>query len=77
MTLGIMVIVLVIMLVVGVPVGFAFAMSGVLGAVISNFPLGTVASSSYYTLTSIPLLAIPLFILAGEIMNRGRLIDRL
>ena len=77
MTLGIMVIVLVTMLVVGVPVGFAFAMSGVLGAVISNFPLGTVASSSYYTLTSIPLLAIPLFILAGEIMNRGRLIDRL
>lgn len=43
----------------------------------SHFNLGTITSSAYYALTSIPLLAIPLFILAGEIMNQGKLIDRL
>lgn len=77
MTLALMVILLVVLLVIGIPVGFTFAMSGILGAILSGLNLGTITSSSYYTLTSIPLLAIPLFILAGEIMNQGKLIDKL
>lgn len=77
MTLGIMILILLLLLIIGLPVGFTFAMSGALGAILSNFNLGTITSSAYYTLTSIPLLAIPLFILAGEIMNQGKLIDRL
>lgn len=77
MTLAIMILLLLVLLVIGLPVGFTFAMSGAVGAVMSHFNLGTITSSAYYTLTSIPLLAIPLFILAGEIMNQGKLIDRL
>lgn len=77
MVLTVMIVLLIVLLIIGIPVGFAFALSGVLGAMLSGFPMGTVTSSAYYALTSIPLLAIPLFILAGEIMNQGRLIDRL
>lgn len=65
------------MLVTGVPVAFAFAASGLAGAVMSVFPLGTITSTTYYALASFPLLAIPLFILAGELMNHGKLTDRL
>lgn len=77
MVLSIMIILLLVLLVVGLPVGFTFAMSGAIGAILSGINLGTISSSAYYALTSIPLLAIPLFILAGEIMNQGKLIDRL
>ncbi len=76
-TIFIMLLVLLIALLVGVPVGFTFALSGIVGGVLAGFPLGTISSSTYYALASFPLLAIPLFILAGELMNRGKLIDRL
>ena len=76
-TILIMILVLLIALLVGVPVGFTFALSGVVGGIMAGFPLGTISSSSYYALASFPLLAIPLFILAGELMNQGKLIDRL
>ena len=76
-TIFIMILVLLIALLIGVPVGFTFALSGIVGGVLAGFPLGTISSSTYYALASFPLLAIPLFILAGELMNRGKLIDRL
>lgn len=69
--------VLLLLLVIGVPIGFTFAVSGIVGGLMAGFPLGTISSSAYYALASFPLLAIPLFILAGELMNRGKLIDKL
>ena len=77
MALGIMIVLLLVLLVIGVPVGFTFAASGIIGGFLSNFPISTISSSTYYGLASFPLLGIPLFILAGELMNRGKLIDRL
>lgn len=77
MILAGMILVLLALLVIGIPVGFTFAAAGILGGFLGHFPLATVSSSSYYALSSFPLLAIPLFILAGELMNRGKLIDRL
>jgi tripartite ATP-independent transporter DctM subunit len=72
-----MIVLLFALLVIGVPVGFTFAASGIVGGFLSNFPIATISSSTYYGLASFPLLGIPLFILAGELMNRGKLIDRL
>jgi tripartite ATP-independent transporter DctM subunit len=77
MILTIMIIVLFTFLILGVPIGFTFALSGLLGGWMANLPLGTVAAAPYYSVASFPLLAIPFFILAGELMNRGKLIDRL
>lgn len=72
-----MILVLLVLLVIGVPIGFTFALSGVVGGIMAGLPLGTISSSAYYALASFPLLAIPLFILAGDLMNQGKLIDRL
>ncbi|MGO1410725.1 TRAP transporter large permease [Microbacterium sp. JB110] len=68
---------LVLLLLVGVPIGFGFALSGSVGAAAAGLPAQTIANAPYYAVAAIPLLAIPFFILAGELMNRGKLIDRL
>ncbi|WP_096187272.1 TRAP transporter large permease [Evansella halocellulosilytica] len=77
MVLTIMVVLLFILLILGVPIGFTFALSGFLGGWLADLPLGIVATAPYYAVASFPLLAIPFFILAGELMNRGKLIDKL
>ncbi|MGE4354426.1 MAG: TRAP transporter large permease [Oscillospiraceae bacterium] len=68
---------LIILLVIGIPVGFTFAAAGIIGGWLAKFNLGTISSTAYYGIYSFALLAIPLFILAGELMNRGKLVDRL
>lgn len=68
---------LLLLLLVGVPIGFGFALAGSAGAAAAGLPAGAIASAPYYAVAAIPLLAIPFFILAGELMNRGKLIDRL
>ena len=72
-----MVAVLFVLLIIGIPVGFTFAAAGILGGWLAKFNLGTITSTAYYGVYQFALLAIPLFILAGELMNRGKLIDRL
>ena len=75
--MGIVIALLLIVLVLGVPIGLAFAVAGILGVNIAGLPLSTVSSTPYYSLSSFPLLAIPFFILAGQLMNRGQLVKRL
>lgn len=77
MSLAIIIALLLVLLVIGVPIGFGFALAGISGAVAADLPIGTVTAAPYHAVASFPLLAIPFFILAGELMNRGRLIDRL
>jgi TRAP-type mannitol/chloroaromatic compound transport system permease large subunit len=63
-----------------VPVAFAIGLATTL-ALLSSIPAGpaltTVAQRMATSLDSFTLLAIPLFILAGELMNRGGLARRL
>ena len=77
MKLSITVGALLLLLIIGVPIGFGFAVAGIAGTVMAGLPVGTVSNAPYFALASVPLLAIPFFILAGELMNRGKLIDRL
>lgn len=77
MVLTIMIVLLLFLLILGIPIGFTFALSGFLGSYLADLPLGIVSSTPYYAIASFPLLAIPFFILAGELMNRGKLIDKL
>ncbi|PTL38416.1 TRAP transporter large permease [Alkalicoccus saliphilus] len=72
-----MIVLLLLLLIIGVPIGFTFALAGLLGAWMADLPFGMIASMPYYAVASFPLLAIPFFILAGELMNRGKLIDKL
>lgn len=65
------------LLVLGVPVGVAFALIVMAKADAWNIDLLSLASIPYDTISSFPLLAIPLFLLGGELMNRGGLIRQL
>lgn len=75
--MAIMVTVVFALLIIGVPIGFSFALSGMIGGWLGGLPLGTITASPYQAVTSFPLLAIPFFLLAGQLMNQGQLIDRL
>ncbi|MDN8611985.1 TRAP transporter large permease [Variovorax ginsengisoli] len=68
---------LLVLLVVGVPVGVAFALIVMVRAEAWSIELSSLASIPYDTVSSFPLLAIPLFLLGGELMNRGGLIRQL
>jgi tripartite ATP-independent transporter DctM subunit len=67
-----------ILLFLGMPVAFAMAISGVLALLaLGDVSLLLVPQRMYLSLNSFPLLAVPFFILAGEIMNAGGLTKRI
>ncbi len=60
----------IILLLIGVPIAFAMGLSAtVILAVSSTVPLLVLPQRFYSSLDSFPLMAIPLFILAGSLMN--------
>lgn len=66
------------LLTLAVPVGVAFALPTILGADALGMPPSTFAASvPHETATSFTLVAIPYFILAGQVMQHGGLMDRL
>ena len=67
---------LLLFIIVGVPVSIGIGMSGLLAiALTSDVPLFMVAQQMIRGINSFPLMAIPLFILAGEIMSGAKLSD--
>jgi C4-dicarboxylate transporter DctM subunit len=68
---------LLVILLVGVPVGIAFTLLVIANAESWNIDWSVLPSITYDTITVFPLLAIPLFLLGGELMNRGGLIRQL
>ncbi len=70
---------LVAMICLNVPIGVALAVSAVLGllATEGTDSLATVALDMYDGSTKFALIAIPMFVLAGAIMNAGGITDRL
>lgn len=62
----------------GAPVGLALAVLPVVYILITgDLPLSTVPYQMYEALASPPLIAVPLFLLTGELMNSGNITDRL
>ena len=71
-------IVFLIFLVMGVPVAFAIGASGMVFFLLNtHFPLTHIAQLPLTQVQSISMLAIPLFILAGNLMNNGGVTKRL
>ena len=70
---------MIVLMILGVPIVFAIGLAALLG----TFTIGAAApwiiipSSMINGMDSFPLLAIPFFILAGELMNRGGIAKRL
>lgn len=70
--------VFVVLLVLGVPVAFAVGMAGFLGLWWSGaYPLAIIIQQIFLTADSFVLLAIPLFVLAGALMETGGIAVRL
>lgn len=72
-----------LLIIVGVPIYISLMLTGVLSlgalAASTGTPIATVAISQaiFNGMGSLPLLAIPFFMLAGEIMNRGGITEKL
>ena len=60
-----------------VPIAVALGLSSVIGLLLSDISLEIAAQRMLSTNNSFPLLAIPFFILAGEIMSTGGMSRRL
>ncbi len=76
--MGIIVIGLFILLVAtGVPVAFALAAPALLYILVENVPLSLAVSRVTYALDSFPLLAVPIFVLVGSLMNTSGITTRI
>ncbi len=76
----VLIVVFLVLLLVGVPIAFSIGISAVCTMLVSIHPgpaLTTAAQRMAVGLDSFALLAIPFFILAGQIMNRGGIARRL
>jgi tripartite ATP-independent transporter DctM subunit len=66
------------MIVIGAPIGVTMAVLPMIYIVVTGeLPLSTVPYQMYEALARAPLAAIPFFLLTGELMNSGRITDRL
>lgn len=73
MTLALIFLLLVFLLLSGVPVPFAFGGTTIALVTIYGFDPSALFATSYTQLSSVTLLAIPLFIISGGIMEKGRI----
>jgi len=67
----------VVLLLIGVPIAFALGLAGVVGILANGLDLANVPRRMFTAVDSFVLLAAPFYILAGEIMNRGGITERL
>ncbi|NYZ12466.1 TRAP transporter large permease [Azospirillum sp. RWY-5-1] len=62
---------------IGVPVAIALGIAALTGLYLADMPLEYLAQNAYSAVDSFTVIAIPMFILAGALMERGQLTDRL
>ena len=56
---------------IGVPIRFAAGIATVAGILIADIPLALMAQSAWTAFEPFPLVTIPLFVLAGQLMEHG------
>lgn len=66
-----------IFLLLGMPVAFSIGMSGLIFFLIRDLPMSVLVQKSISTSQSFTMLAIPLFIFAGNLMNSSGITSRL
>jgi len=66
-----------VLILVGVPISFSLGISALISALVSNLGIAMIAQRIAASLQAFPLLAIPLFILAGGLMSKGGVARRL
>ncbi|OAZ96672.1 TRAP transporter large permease [Halomonas sp. G11] len=69
--------ILFVSLALGLPIAFGLGIAAVVMAVLSDIPLSIMIEQSIRGVNSFPLLAIPFFIMVGEVMSNGGIARRL
>lgn len=78
MSLGVLVILaFFVLFVLGVPVAFAILLPAIAYILWEGIPLATVAQRTLYALDSFPLVAVPVFIFVGNLMNAAGITEKL
>ncbi len=73
----IMAVVFVLTMAIGVPIPFAAGIATVAGLIIADIPLTLMAQAAWTAFEPFPLVTIPLFILAGQLMEHGGMSEKL
>lgn len=68
---------LTLFLILGVPIAISLGFASLLGLIYSNMPTVYLAQGSFIAVDSFPLMAVPFFILAGNLMETGGLSKRI
>ena len=66
-----------VLIVTGFPVAFALGVTAMVYLVANDFPLTIAVQEAALSLSSFTMLAIPLFMLSGMLMNAGKITDRI
>ena len=77
MTLLILCVIFGISLVLGMPIAFAIGFSSLVVAIIMGLPLSLLVTKIFGSVDSFTMLAVPFFVLAGELMNQIGVTDRI
>lgn len=67
----------VVAMAVGVPIPIAAGMAVAVGLLLADVPMAMMAQSAYNAFEPFPLTTIPLFVLAGQLMEKGGMSERL
>jgi tripartite ATP-independent transporter DctM subunit len=70
-------IVFVMSLLVGIPIAICLGLSSFVAVVLSDLPIRMIPERMFNSVNSFPLMAIPLFMIAGELMNVSGILVRL
>lgn len=74
---GLIILLLLIMMLIGIPVAFAMGLSAVVYMVVTDTHLYTIPQRIVAQVNRVPLVAVPFFIMAGSLMNRAGITNRI
>ncbi|MDZ7760198.1 MAG: TRAP transporter large permease [Desulfovermiculus sp.] len=77
MTIVLIFVSLIVFLILSVPIGVAIGLSVLIGMFAGNLPSAFLMQKMITALDAFPLMAVPFFIMAGEIMQKGSMAERL
>ena len=77
MALTVLVACFLILLIIGFPIAFCLLGGSILYLVIQGYPLTLITQRMFEGMNGFPLLAVPFFVLTGQLMLKGRLLGRM
>lgn len=77
MALAVLVLSFVILLIIGFPIAFSLLGGSILYLLVQDYPLSLITQRMFEGMNGFPLLAVPFFVLTGQLMLKGRLLRKM